>query len=74
MGLPQLRVARMRENLIDAAARHHIAAQEHGHHATAHLPTEPQAADPGSRRRRVQPRVVSPWPGVRDESVPRGCC
>jgi hypothetical protein len=41
VGLPQLRVAGMRENLVHTAARHHIAARKHGHYAIAHLLTVP---------------------------------
>jgi hypothetical protein len=37
MPLPQFRVARVRENLVDAAARHHIAAQEQGQQPIAHI-------------------------------------
>jgi hypothetical protein len=42
IGLPQLRVAGMRENLVHTAARHHIAARKHGHHAIAHPLTVPR--------------------------------
>ena len=35
--LPQLRVAGVRQNLVDAAASHHIAAQEQGQQPIAHI-------------------------------------
>src|SRR6266536_2156120 len=49
--LPQFRAARVRENLVDAAARHHIAAQEQGQQPIAHLihsarpPTQGRTSD-----------------------------
>jgi len=46
MGLPQLRIARMRENLVHTASRYHIAARKHGHHADAHPLTVPGPGPP----------------------------
>ncbi len=48
--LPQFQVPRVRENLVDAAASHHIAAQEHGHQPVAHIDhsARPPAQGPAS--------------------------
>jgi ATP-dependent Clp protease ATP-binding subunit ClpB len=62
VGLLQLRVAGMRENLVHTAARHHIAARKQGHHAIAHLLTVP-GRWPGGHARLAQ-RIAAgdvPW-------------
>jgi hypothetical protein len=56
VSLPQLRIARVREHLVHAAASHHVAAQEHGHQPIAH-PTH-SARPPAARRdRRPGPKA-----------------
>lgn len=42
VSFPQFRVAGLRQNLVDAAARHHVTAQEQGHQAIAHLIHSPR--------------------------------
>jgi hypothetical protein len=37
VSLPQFRIARVRQNLVHAAASHHVTAQEQGQQTIAHL-------------------------------------
>ena len=55
VSLPQFRIARVRQNLVHAAASHHITAQEQGQQTIAHLthPARPPAA-PRNRRPALQ--------------------
>jgi len=57
VSLPQFRIARVRQNLVHAAASHHITAQEQGQQTIAHLthcarpPAAPRNRRPAAKRR-----------------------
>jgi hypothetical protein len=56
VSLPQLRITRVREHLVHAAASHHVAAQEQDHQPIAH--TTHSARPPAARRdRRPAPKA-----------------
>ena len=57
VSLPQLRIARVRQNLVHAPAGHHITAQEQGQQTITHL-THP--ATPPAARRNRRPALQAP--------------
>ncbi|GAA0514641.1 hypothetical protein GCM10009533_11990 [Saccharopolyspora spinosporotrichia] len=72
--LAQSRIAGVRKDLVDAAARHHVAAQEEGDLAHAVHPPRPGSRPRHDRRGSIIVRGPDPRTAVRrrarDHSVP----
>ena len=58
VSLPQFRIARVRQNLVHAAASHHVTAQEQGQQPIAHLT---HCARPPAARRNRRPARTAPF-------------
>ena len=57
VSLPQFRIARERQNMVHAAASHHVTAQEQGQQTIAHLT---HSARPPAARRNRRPALQAP--------------